>query len=361
MTQEGSSIGGISYTYDDENRLSQVVTNVNDNGSGGDSLQGAVDASPDSVTTHPWKCEFVYDGLGRLRQRLEYLEDTLQSTTRYIYDGMRVIQERNSANTPAVAYTRGADLSGSLEGAGGIGGLLARSSGYSGGNWTSHAYYHADGNGNITCLINGSQSVVASYRYDPFGNTTSKSGSLADANVYRFSSKEIVSHTNSVLYYYGYRFYDPPFHRWLNRDPIQEWGGANLYAFVLNTPTSVTDDFGLEERPQPYPGGTCPIGLSGYCDPPSRPVRPLPPESDPPAPMPPFPPPAAPAWPWPPYPATWPQPPFPPKWPPEVRLPSPPFPADSTITIKPIFENPQPWEPWQPRPFGCLVIVDIYF
>src|SRR5713226_212002 len=41
---------------------------------------------------------------------------------------MRVIQERTGTNnTPAVSYTRGLDLSGTLEGAGGIGGLLARS------------------------------------------------------------------------------------------------------------------------------------------------------------------------------------------------------------------------------------------
>lgn len=48
-------------------------------------------------------------------------------TTRYLYDGMRAIQERDGNNTPAVRYTRGNDLSGSIEGAGGIGGLLARS------------------------------------------------------------------------------------------------------------------------------------------------------------------------------------------------------------------------------------------
>jgi hypothetical protein len=49
---------------------------------------------------------------------------------------MRVIQERDGSNNPLVSYTRGTDLSGSMEGAGGIGGLLARSSGYSSGNLT---------------------------------------------------------------------------------------------------------------------------------------------------------------------------------------------------------------------------------
>jgi len=112
-----------------------------------------------------------------------------------------------------VSYTRGSDLSGSPEGAGGIGGLLARSDGYSSGNWTSHNYYHADENANITYMVNSSQSMVATYRYDPFGNPISLSGSLAGANVYRFSSKEI--HVKSGMYYYGYRWYDPNLQRWL--------------------------------------------------------------------------------------------------------------------------------------------------
>src|SRR2546427_9099517 len=109
---------------------------------------------------------------------------------------MRVIQERdNNGNAPLVSYTRGTDLSGTFEGAGGIGGLLARSHGYSSGNWSTHNFYHTDGNGNITYMINSSQSMVANYRYDPFGNVISSGGSLATANVYRFSSKEI--HVNS--------------------------------------------------------------------------------------------------------------------------------------------------------------------
>lgn len=168
---------------------------------------------------------------------------TLASATRHVYDGWRVIQERDASKVPTVSYTRGTDLSGSLEGAGGIGGLLARSHGYSSGNWTTHNFYHADGNGNITYLVNSSQTVAASYRYDPFGNTLSSSGSLAGANVYRFSSKEF--HATSGLYYYGYRFYDPSVQRWLNRDPIGERGGFNLYALVGNDPPDRIDLLGL--------------------------------------------------------------------------------------------------------------------
>src|SRR5882724_2172012 len=151
------------------------------------------------------------DGKLRRRIRREFLWSSgawvLVSEVRYLYDGMRVIQERDTNNTPTVSYTRGSDLSGSLEGAGGIGGLLARSSGYSSGNWSSHNYYHADANGNITYLVSSSQTLAASYRYDPFGNLITGSGSLGSANVYRFSSKEI--HVNSGLYYFGYRFYEP--------------------------------------------------------------------------------------------------------------------------------------------------------
>ena len=55
-----------------------------------------------------------------------------------------------------------------------------------------------------------------------------------DANLYRFSSKEV--HPGSGLVYYLYRFYDPNLQRWLNRDPIQEQGGINLYAFAGNQP-----------------------------------------------------------------------------------------------------------------------------
>src|SRR5258706_8028352 len=213
---------------------------------------------------------------GRLRKRLEYhyvgsqespqLADSpssdwaLDSETRYIYDGMRVIQERNGTNnTPTVSYTRGHDLSGSLEGAGGIGGLLARSSGYSSGNWSTHNFYHADANGNVIYLVSSSQTLAAFYRYDPWGNLLTAGGTLATPNVYRFSSKEI--HVNSGLYNFGYRFYEPNMQRWINRDPLSSqrpqhsrlWGNslkieleqsANLFNSFRNDPVSHHDPDG---------------------------------------------------------------------------------------------------------------------
>src|ERR1700686_2675384 len=108
-------------------------------------------------------------------------------------------------------------------------------------------------------MLDSSQAMVASYRYDPFGNLISSSGALASANVYRFSSKEI--HVNSGLYYYLYRFYDPNLQRWINRDPVGESGfrairgrdtavlmrNPNLYGFVANSPEQNVDFLGLKD------------------------------------------------------------------------------------------------------------------
>ena len=107
-----------SYEYDDFNQLTAV------------SLPGQ------------WRTEFVYDGLGRRRIVRDYAWAgagwTRTNETRYICDGVNILQERDSNNVAQVTYTRGLDISGTFGGAGGIGGLLARSEG------SSHLYYHSD-------------------------------------------------------------------------------------------------------------------------------------------------------------------------------------------------------------------------
>lgn len=216
------------FTYDDENQLTQVVV------------------------TNVTKSEFTYDTKMRRRIRKEsvWVAGTWQfiQEARYVYDDLLVTQERHydprlATATPIqlVTYTRGTDLSGSLQDAGGIGSLLARTESNSGS--LQSAYYHCDNVGNITMLIDTNQSVVARYFYEPFGSVIASSGPLADANLYRFSSKE--AHEQSGLVYYLYRYYEPRLQRWLNRDPIRETGGINLYTAVANNPIQGVDGFGL--------------------------------------------------------------------------------------------------------------------
>ncbi len=206
----------------------------------------AYDADNQLVTNwiaNAWKQEFVYDAFGRKRIERTYgWTGSAWSKTnevRYVYDGMLVIQERNANNEPLVTYTRGLDLSGSRQGAGGIGGMLARTD--AGGS----AFYHADGAGNITALMYERGDIVARHLYDPFGRQIGQWGPLAEANRYRYSSKELQPH--SGLYYFGYRFNDPSLHQWLNQDPIGEAGGINLYRFVRNSALNRIDTDGRED------------------------------------------------------------------------------------------------------------------
>jgi RHS repeat-associated protein len=229
-----------NFAFDDENQLIQVWI------------------------TNQWLSQFAYDGKMRRRSRQEY---TWQSSgwvqtneVYYVYDGNTVIQERSINNLPTTTYTRGLDLSGSFEGAGGIGGLLSMTLNTALGSASSNSYYyHSDGNGNVTMLINPSQYIVAKYLYDAFGNILSASGSFAQQNLYRFSSKE--AHLNSGLVYYLCRYYDPNLQRWLSRDPILENAfevnfhpmkgfvdnaeDGNEYLFVHNNALSAYDAFGL--------------------------------------------------------------------------------------------------------------------
>jgi RHS repeat-associated protein len=156
--------------------------------------------------------------------------------TRCVYDGMLAVQERDENNAVRVTYTRGLDLSGTRQGAGGIGGLLARTDAFG-----SH-YFHADSSGNVTALMDAQENIAARYLYNPFGKLVAQWGPMAEANRHRFSSKE---QDASGLYYYGFRFYEPNLHRWMNEDPLGEAGGINLHAFVENNPVTRVDPNGL--------------------------------------------------------------------------------------------------------------------
>ena len=242
------------YSYDGENRLVSV----------------AEAQWPD----HPI-LEFTYDYHGRRVRKVEYypvgsphccvIEDT-----RFVYDGWNVILELDGKNNNAVQrkYAWGLDLSGSTQGAGGIGGLLALQDTADTTITTDdeHYLYFYDGNGNVGQLIDWEDSpgtIVAHYEYDPYGNLITAAGSYWQANLFRFSTKYFDEETG--FYYYGYRYYDPRFGRWLNRDPIREDGGINIYTFSLNNPTNQGDALGLKPYQNPPLGSSSPCGAFLLC------------------------------------------------------------------------------------------------
>ncbi len=141
-----------------------------------------------------------------------------------------------SSPSATIRYIWGKDLSGTIDGAGGVGGLLATEVG---GVWYFPLY---DNNGNVTDYVSETGDVVASYEYDAFGRTLSATGSMASAFPFRFSTKYYDAEAD--LYYYGYRYYSPELGRWLTRDPIEEGGGDNLYAFCGNNGVNRIDMLG---------------------------------------------------------------------------------------------------------------------
>ena len=172
---------------------------------------------------------------------------TPSRSTYYLYHGWNCYAECESLSaTPTLAsaalarsHVWGLDLSSTMEGAGGVGGLV----------WTKNQGTGAnhlvcqDGNGNVRKLINSSTfAISASYDYGPFGELLRASGPEAKANRYRFSTKPQDPVTG--LLYYTNRWYDSTNGRWPSRDPIEENGGMNLYGFVRNNGVNRSDVLG---------------------------------------------------------------------------------------------------------------------
>ena len=203
--------------------------------------------TPDSPEDGSLRVGNAYDHLSR--RTAKYVERWYASpgewrsweTHTFVYDGWNPILEtvvnHVAGTTNTVRYLWGLDLSETLQGAGGVGGLVAVVR-------DGAAYFPCyDANGNVTEYISESGAVVASYVYDAFGNALSATGPMAGAFSHRFSTKYFDPETG--LYYYGYRFYAPELGRWINRDPKEEEGDSNLYLFCANAPLHKADIYGL--------------------------------------------------------------------------------------------------------------------
>ena len=201
MTRKTPKVGGAvtTYEYDAENKLVRVVSPTN-------------------------TANYRYDGLQR-RVEKEVIAGTT-TVTKYVYDNEDILLELNGSNTIVARYTHGPGIDEPL--------ITEKNS--------QSFYYHADGLGSITELTNQSGTVAQRYTYSSFGKIESQ----VDPNFvqpYTFTAREFDSETG--LYHYRARYYEPATGRFLQEDPVRFVGGMNFYVYVRDNPVSLVDPFGL--------------------------------------------------------------------------------------------------------------------
>lgn len=216
--------GRFYYSWNGENRLVAVETKTSETGAK--------------------RLTFAYDYLGRRFVKNIFKFDGTHyvpsEKLHFIYNGWNMVKEIKSKEGNAIDrfYVWGLDLSQTLQGAGGVGGLLVASDGS-----LAHSFLF-DAIGNVTQFLYARDgNVEEGYVYDPFGKPALSIAKSNSQNAYRFSSKYFDKEISCN--YYGYRYYDSKLGKWINRDPIGENGGKNLYGFVRNLALSYADPYGL--------------------------------------------------------------------------------------------------------------------
>jgi RHS repeat-associated protein len=190
-----SNPSGKQYTWDFENRLTQVV-------------------NPGVGTS-----TFRYDPFGRRIQKSGPL-----GTTNYVYDVNSLVEEIDQSGNALARYTQTMGIDDPL--------AELRSG--------TTTYYQSDGTKSITSLTDPASAIVGTYTYDAFGNLSASTGSLT--NPFRYTGRELDSETG--LYYYRTRYYDSGIGRFTSEDLVRFKGGINFYPYVRNRPATFGDPMG---------------------------------------------------------------------------------------------------------------------
>lgn len=182
--------------------------------------------------------QYAYDALGRRIQKVLDALGTPQ-TTRYFYDGWRVIEEQTGAGATMATYVHGLYIDEVLN-------MQRGGQNYS---------YHADDLYNIMAVTNAAGAVVERYEYQDYG-----APSIFDAagtpiaqsmigNPYLFTGREYDADT--AWYNYRTRYLDARGGRFTTRDTIGGWGDranvGNVYTYGSNGPVTRRDPTGMVE------------------------------------------------------------------------------------------------------------------
>jgi RHS repeat-associated protein len=199
-TSKTVSGGTTNYTWDYENRLASVTLP----GTGG------------SIT-------FKYDPLGRRIQKA-FTQNSTTTTANYLYDGSNAVADIDQNGNVLSRYAETQNIDEPL--------AELRSG--------TTSYYEVDGLGSVTSLTSGAGAIANTYTYDSFG--TASTGSTT--NRFQYTAREFDS--ESGLYYYRARYYDPVSGRFVSEDPLRFGSNStDFYNYVGNGPTDYADPTGL--------------------------------------------------------------------------------------------------------------------
>ena len=175
--------------------------------------------------------DMAYDYMGRRFLYRETVNNTVIRHERYLYRGYLQIAALDMLNAAAVIHTIVWDPT---EPTATRPLLLSTPEG-----WFTYGFDQVK---NVSELFDSSGGTVATYDYSPFGEIIAATGTAAATNPIRFSSE--IWDVSLGLVQYNYRPYNPPDARFINRDPIEEEGGLNLYVVAGNATINLWDYLG---------------------------------------------------------------------------------------------------------------------
>jgi RHS repeat-associated protein len=167
---------------------------------------------------------FKYDPFGRRIQKA-FTQNSTTTTTNYVYSGDDTVEETDQNGNTLAKYARTMNIDEPL--------AESRSG--------TTSYYEQDGLGSATSLTTAAGALANTYTFDSFGKTTNSTGALT--NPFRYTGREF--DTESSLYYYRARYYDPSIGRFISEDAQREVvRGMNFYEYVWNDPARLIDPDG---------------------------------------------------------------------------------------------------------------------
>ncbi len=192
-----------TYTFDSQNRMVAFTLTP-----GGGS------------TTQPASAAYAYDYAGnRIEKSVASSAGT--SITRFLYEGQKMLAEYDGGNTLIRWFQQGPGIDEPI---------AAKES-------TGQQTYITDFLGSIVRLTDSSGTIFLSNTYDSFGQQPSGA-----ADSYSYTSREFDS--ESGLYYYRARYYQPSTGRFISEDPRDFGTGMDLYRYTRNSPIMFKDPTG---------------------------------------------------------------------------------------------------------------------